>query len=71
MTESCGNVANEMARRALLVAATSQEEKDKWLEDILQAVQGAKVAVEDAARFNYYSLKSCSTSSLVALNSFV
>lgn len=48
--------------RALLVAANSQEEKDKWLEDILQAVQSARELPEDASRLNYFSLKSCSSS---------
>jgi len=44
------------------VAASTQEEKDKWLEDIVQAVQYAKEAPEDSTRINYYSLKSCSSS---------
>ena len=44
------------------MAASTQEEKDKWLEDIVQAVQYAKEAPEDSTRINYYSLKSCSSS---------
>lgn len=50
--------------RALLVAANSQEEKDKWLEDIVQAVQAARELPDDASRINYFSLKSCSKSLL-------
>ncbi len=46
--------------RALLVAANSQEEKDKWLEDLVQAVQSARELSDDASRINYFSLKSCS-----------
>ena len=46
--------------RALLVAANTQEEKDKWLEDILQAIQAARELPDDANRINYFSLKSCS-----------
>lgn len=48
--------------RALLVAANSQEEKHKWLEDIVQAVQAARELPDDASRLNYFSLKSCSKS---------
>ncbi|EFX84918.1 hypothetical protein DAPPUDRAFT_314509 [Daphnia pulex] len=48
--------------RALLVAANSQEEKDKWLEDLVQAVQAARELSDDASRINYFSLKSCSSS---------
>lgn len=48
--------------RALLVAANTQEEKDKWLEDILQAIQAARELPDDANRINYFSLKSCSSS---------
>jgi FERM/RhoGEF/pleckstrin domain protein 2 len=51
---------------ALLVAANSQEEKDKWLEDILQAVQSARELPEDASRLNYFSLKSCSKENLLS-----
>lgn len=46
--------------RALLVAANSQEEKDKWIEDINQAVESARELSDDASRINYFSLKSCS-----------
>lgn len=42
------------------MAANSQEEKDKWLEDIVQAVQAARELPDDVARVNYFSLKSCS-----------
>lgn len=42
------------------MAANSQEEKDKWLEDILQAIQAARELPDDANRINYFSLKSCS-----------
>merc|ERR1712071_281226 len=48
--------------RALLVAANSQEEKDKWIEDINQAVESARELSDDASRINYFSLKSCSSS---------
>lgn len=44
------------------MAANSQEEKDKWLEDIVQAVQAARELPDDASRINYFSLKSCSKS---------
>lgn len=42
------------------MAANSQEEKDKWLEDLVQAVQAARELPDDASRINYFSLKSCS-----------
>merc|ERR1712071_461453 len=48
--------------RALLVAANSQEEKDKWIEDINQAVESARELSDDTSRINYFSLKSCSSS---------
>lgn len=53
--------------RALLVAANSQEEKDKWLEDLVQAVQAARELSDDASRINYFSLKSCSKLALYSL----
>ncbi|KAK7864426.1 hypothetical protein R5R35_000466 [Gryllus longicercus] len=46
--------------RALTVAASSQEEKDKWLEDLSVAVHAAKERGDN--RLQYLSLKSCSSS---------
>ncbi|KAJ1523396.1 hypothetical protein ONE63_001261 [Megalurothrips usitatus] len=46
--------------RALTVAASSQEEKDKWLEDLQTAIQNVRDGVED--KLQYLSLKSCSSS---------
>jgi len=48
--------------RALLVAASTQEEKDKWVEDIHEAVAAAREMPDDISRMNYFSLKSCSSS---------
>lgn len=45
--------------RALTVAASSQEEKDKWMEDIAEAVQHARDK-SDGRNLHYLSLKSCS-----------
>nr|CAD7425416.1 unnamed protein product [Timema monikensis] len=44
----------------LTVAASSQEEKDKWLEDLTSAIQGAKEKGDN--KLQYLSLKSCSSS---------
>nr|CAD7196275.1 unnamed protein product [Timema douglasi] len=46
--------------RILTVAASSQEEKDKWLEDLTSAIQGAKEKGDN--KLQYLSLKSCSSS---------
>ncbi|XP_026281304.1 FERM, ARHGEF and pleckstrin domain-containing protein 2 isoform X2 [Frankliniella occidentalis] len=46
--------------RALTVAASSQEEKDKWLEDLKSAIQNVRDCSED--KLQYLSLKSCSSS---------
>lgn len=46
--------------RALTVAAHSQEEKDKWLEDLTAAIAQAKERTD--TRLNYLSLKSCGMS---------
>ncbi|XP_067014645.2 FERM, ARHGEF and pleckstrin domain-containing protein 1 [Anabrus simplex] len=46
--------------RALTVAAGSQEEKDKWIEDLSTAVQAAKERGDN--KLQYLSLKSCSSS---------
>jgi hypothetical protein len=40
------------------VAANSQEEKDKWLEDLTAAIQAAKERGDN--KLQYLSLKSCS-----------
>lgn len=49
----CGN-------RVITVAATSQEEKDKWLDDLTSAVQSCKLngSQEVDDRLKYFSLKS-------------
>jgi FERM/RhoGEF/pleckstrin domain protein 2 len=44
--------------RALSVAASSQEEKDKWLEDLTATIQIAREKGDN--RLQYLSLKSCS-----------
>lgn len=46
--------------RALMVAANSDEEKAKWLEDLTSAISQAKTKPDDA--FHYLSLKSISSS---------
>ncbi|KAG7157285.1 FERM, ARHGEF and pleckstrin domain-containing protein 2-like 1 [Homarus americanus] len=46
--------------RALMVAANSEEEKAKWLEDLTRAITQAKSRPDDA--FHYLSLKSISSS---------
>ncbi|XP_071517812.1 FERM, ARHGEF and pleckstrin domain-containing protein 1 isoform X1 [Panulirus ornatus] len=46
--------------RALMVAANSDEEKAKWLEDLTMAISQAKSRPDDA--FHYLSLKSISSS---------
>ncbi|XP_066941555.1 FERM, ARHGEF and pleckstrin domain-containing protein 1 isoform X1 [Macrobrachium rosenbergii] len=46
--------------RALMVAANSDEEKTKWLEDLSSAITQAKTKPDDA--FHYLSLKSISSS---------
>lgn len=45
--------------RALTVAASSQEEKDKWLEDLQTAINNVRDRGED--KLQYLSLKSCSS----------
>ncbi|KAL0281562.1 UNVERIFIED_CONTAM: hypothetical protein PYX00_002510 [Menopon gallinae] len=47
--------------RTLTVAAGSQEEKDKWLEDLYEAIQNARER-NDGKMLQYLSLKSCSSS---------
>lgn len=44
--------------RALTVAANSQEEKDRWKQDLLNAIQQARDKTD--AKITYLSLKSCS-----------
>lgn len=44
--------------RALTVAANSQEEKDRWKEDLQNAIQQARDKTD--AKITYLSLKSCS-----------
>lgn len=44
--------------RALTVAANSQEEKDRWKEDLQNAIQLARDKTD--AKITYLSLKSCS-----------
>lgn len=46
--------------RALTVGSASQEEKDKWIEDLTVAIQGAKERGDN--KLQYLSLKSCSSS---------
>ncbi|XP_021924300.1 FERM, RhoGEF and pleckstrin domain-containing protein 1 isoform X2 [Zootermopsis nevadensis] len=46
--------------RALTVAASSQEEKDKWLEDLTATIQTAREKGDN--KLQYLSLKSCSSS---------
>uniref|UniRef100_A0A1B6CJ10 Moesin/ezrin/radixin homolog 1 n=1 Tax=Clastoptera arizonana TaxID=38151 RepID=A0A1B6CJ10_9HEMI len=47
--------------RVLTLAASSQEEKDKWLEDLTLAIDHSKTRGREE-RVNYLSLKSCSSS---------
>lgn len=49
----CGN-------RMFTLAAGSQEEKDKWLEDLLEAIQAARDRPDN--KFIYCSLRFCNTS---------
>ena len=44
--------------RALTVAASSQEEKDKWMEDLTATIQTAREKGDN--KLQYLSLKSCS-----------
>lgn len=44
--------------RALTVAASNQEEKDKWLEDLQTAINDVRDRGEE--KLQYLSLKSCS-----------
>lgn len=44
--------------RALTVAANSQEEKDRWKEDLQNAIQQARDKTD--TKITYLSLKSCS-----------
>jgi len=46
--------------RALTVAASSQEEKDKWMEDLTATIQTAREKGDN--KLQYLSLKSCSSS---------
>ncbi|KAK4879607.1 hypothetical protein RN001_007753 [Aquatica leii] len=46
--------------RALMVAANSQEEKDRWKEDMQSAIQQARDKMD--TKISYLSLKSCSSS---------
>ncbi|GFG38752.1 hypothetical protein Cfor_07049 [Coptotermes formosanus] len=46
--------------RALTVAASSQEEKDKWMEDLTATIQAARERGDN--KLQYLSLKSCSSS---------
>lgn len=46
--------------RALTVAANSQDEKDRWVADLTQAIQLARDRTD--AKLTYLSLKSCSAS---------
>lgn len=51
--------------RVVTVAASSQEEKDKWLEDLMSAIQKCKMINNhvngvDNNSLYYFSLKSCS-----------
>ncbi|KAK5646053.1 hypothetical protein RI129_004517 [Pyrocoelia pectoralis] len=46
--------------RALMVAANSQEEKDRWKEDMQNAIQQARDKTD--TKITYLSLKSCSSS---------
>lgn len=45
--------------RVLTLAASSEEEKDKWLEDITEAIDFSKNLPNDE-KISYLSLKSCS-----------
>jgi len=51
----CGNGDCD---RALTVAASSQEEKDKWMEDLTATIQTAREKGDN--KLQYLSLKSCS-----------
>lgn len=44
--------------RVLTLAASSEEEKDKWLEDLTVAIDNSKMLTND--EISYLSLKSCS-----------
>lgn len=51
--------------RVITVAASSQEEKDKWLEDLMTAIQKCKSTTlytngGDSNSLYYFSLNSCS-----------
>jgi len=51
--------------RVITVAANSEEEKDKWLEDLTTAIQKCKANCKernglDSNSLYYFSLKSCS-----------
>ena len=51
--------------RVITVAASSEEEKDKWLEDLTAAIQKCKTISKlangvDSSSLYYFSLKSCS-----------
>lgn len=46
--------------RALTVAASSQEEKDKWIEDLQSAINNVRDREDREGKLQYLSLKSCS-----------
>lgn len=57
--------------RVVTVAASSEEEKDKWLEDLTNAIQKCKIIDNhtngvDNDSLYYYSLKSCNSSEDIA-----
>lgn len=54
--------------RVLTLAASSEEEKDKWLEDLTVAIDNSKMLTTD--EISYLSLKSCSEFSLQYLFKF-
>lgn len=51
--------------RALTVAASSHEEKERWKKDLLEAIQQARDKTD--TKITYLSLKSCSKKYLVAI----
>lgn len=50
------------SNRCLIVAASSQEEKDKWMEDLRKAIAAASSRDDDPVKSLYSSLKSNSES---------
>ena len=54
--------------RYLVVAASSQEEKEKWMTDLRRAIQNSSLERDDDVKILYPSLKSNSKTTLLIVS---